>query len=210
MPDNIMSMMRMILSGHPMMMGGSGDAAYSQEDFDRIMSQLLEQAQQGGGEPPAPAEEISRIPKITVDEAWLAKQEGESKDCSICMEEVQLGEEISELWCGHWYHPFCIKQWLDAHGACPLCRKTLRDSREEWEAKNPKAAKSERRRSGNGRPNMPGAYAGDSQGWRSFRSDSGNHGGGSGGANAGEGGSGSGIRDRISSFLRGGSSGSGR
>merc|ERR1711881_34678 len=190
MPTNLMGMMRMILSGHPMLMGGHGDAAYSQEEFDRIMSQLLEQAQQGGGEPPASQEEIARIPKLTVDQAWLDKQE--NKDCSICMEEAKLGDEISELWCGHWYHPFCIKQWLDAHGACPLCRKTLRQSREEWE-KNEKSARRERRRSS--RPNAGSRTHSSSQDWHGYRNESGNSGG------SGSGGDGSasqgGIRDRL-------------
>lgn len=194
MPTNLMGMMRMILSGHPMLMGGHGDAAYSQEEFDRIMSQLLEQAQQGGGEPPASQEEIARIPKLTVDQAWLDKQE--NKDCSICMEEAKLGDEISELWCGHWYHPFCIKQWLDAHGACPLCRKTLRQSREEWE-KNEKSARRERRRSS--RPNAGSRTHSSSQDWHGYRNESGNSGG------SGSGGDGSasqgGIRDRLSSLF---------
>ena len=199
-PTNLMGMMRMILSGHPMMMGNMGDAAYSQEEFDRIMSQLLEQAQQGGGEPPASSEEIARIPKITVDQSWLDRQT-ENKDCSICMEEAKLGDEVSELWCGHWYHPFCIKQWLDAHGACPLCRKTLRESREEWEKKNEKSARRERRRES--RPGAGSSAHSETQDWHGYRNDDGYSGGSSSGGAGADGSSGGGIRDRLSSLFRG-------
>lgn len=189
----LLNMMRMVLSGHPAMMNGHGDAAYSQDDFDRIMSQLLDQAQQGGGEPPASQQEIARIPKVTVDQDWLDRQE--HKECTICMEEAKLGDEISELWCRHWYHPFCIKQWLDAHGACPLCRKTLQQGREEWEAKNAESPKRERRRSSKQHTHSHNSY--DPRGYRDEGGSSGSSGGGGDAGNS----SGGGIRDRISRFL---------
>jgi hypothetical protein len=139
----LMDMVRMVLNGQAGLLNHNGDAATSQQDFDRIMSQLLEQAQQGGGEPPADRDDVEAIPKITVNAEWL--QEQEHTECTICMEEAKLGDELSSLWCGHWYHPFCIKTWLDAHGACPLCRKTLKQSRQEAEAKAAKDAKHARR-----------------------------------------------------------------
>jgi hypothetical protein len=150
----LLDMMRMVFSGQ--LNPHNADAATSQQDFDRIMSQLLEQAQQGGGEPPAEADDIEAIPKVKVDANWLAQQE--HKECTICMEEAQLDDELSALWCGHWYHPFCIKTWLDAHGACPLCRKTLKESRQEAETKAAKEAKEVRRdRRRSSRPQAEGS-----------------------------------------------------
>lgn len=201
-PHPLFNMMRMMLTGHPLMMNGHGDAAYSQEEFDRIMSQLMEQSQQGGGEPPASQDEIARIPKRKVDQEWLDGQE--TKECTICMEEAKVDEEISELWCGHWYHPFCIKQWLDAHGACPLCRKSLKQGREEWEAKN---AKSERKEHKRRRSSRQHSHSHRPHGYdpRGFTDEAGSSGSRSGGEDA-AGSSSGGLRDRISRFW----SGSGR
>jgi division protein 1 len=190
-PNPLMGMMRMILSGYPLMnVAGHGDAAYSQEEFDRIMSQLLEQAQQGGGAPPASQQEIATIPKKTVTQEWLDTQD--SKECTICMEEAQLGTEISELWCQHWFHQDCIKMWLDTHDQCPLCRKPLQQGREEAEAKQSKGSRRERRHSSR-------SYSHNN--WRGSR-DEGGSGGGGGGADASSGAS---IRDRLSSLFRGNS-----
>jgi E3 ubiquitin-protein ligase RNF115/126 len=201
-PNPLLVMMRTLLSGHPMMMNGAGDAAYSQEEFDRIMSQLMEQSQQGGGEPPASQDEIRRIPKITVDQEWLDAQE--NKDCSICMEEAKLGDEISELWCGHWYHPFCIKQWVEAHGACPLCRKSLREAREEWEAKNPSKPEKKRRRSSRPHDASRRHSSYDHRGQR--EEDGGSTSRSVGGEEGGSGITGR-IRDGISRWMGGGSTG---
>jgi hypothetical protein len=190
-PNPLMGLMRMILSGHPIMTGGGhGDAAYSQEEFDRIMSQLLEQAQQGGGQPPASQQDIASIPRVTIDQGWLDSNQ-EHKDCTICMEEAKLGDDINELWCGHWYHPDCIKMWLDNHDQCPLCRKTLEQGRQEAEARESKSSKRERRHSTRAPSYSP---------WRG--GDSGSSGGGGSGGDAGNGAS---IRDRFTNLFRGSS-----
>ncbi|KIW08820.1 uncharacterized protein PV09_00750 [Verruconis gallopava] len=187
-PNPFMGLMRLILSGHPTLhVYGHGDAAYSQEEFDRIMSQLLEQAQQGGGVPPASEQEIARLPKIRVDQDWLDGQE--HKECTICLNEAKLGEDINELWCGHWYHPDCIKMWLDAHDQCPLCRKPLQQSREEYEARQSKTSK--RRHSSRTHSQNNGQSSRDD----GSSSSNGNQ------DSAG----GSGLRDRITSLFRGSS-----
>lgn len=35
------------------------------------------------------------------------------------------------LQCGHKFHRICIKQWLDNHNYCPLCRKRTEKHRDE-------------------------------------------------------------------------------
>lgn len=43
--------------------------------------------------------------------------------CTICLENVSLGDEVAELQrCSHWYHGHCIGAWLDHQYECPLCR----------------------------------------------------------------------------------------
>lgn len=109
------------------MLGGlpdqHGDAVYTQEALDRIMTQLMEQHQSGNAPGPATEDAIKSLPKRTVTE----KDQGvEGKaECSICMDEVKLGGEITELPCHHWFHHECVKAWLSEHDTCPHCRQGI-------------------------------------------------------------------------------------
>lgn len=48
--------------------------------------------------------------------------EHDNIECSICLDN---GGPVCTQECGHQYHPVCIKQWLDFHHTCPVCRKQL-------------------------------------------------------------------------------------
>jgi fission 1 protein/division protein 1 len=108
------------------MMGGNGqigDAVYSQEALDRIISQLMEQNATSNAPGPAPQAEIDSLPRkdVTVD---MLGPEGRA-ECSICMEEVNIGEQVTELPCKHWFHHACVAAWLGEHDTCPHCRKSI-------------------------------------------------------------------------------------
>jgi len=45
------------------------------------------------------------------------------------MAEVQVGEEVTELWCRHWFHSDCIRPWLETHNSCPHCRMSIEDAK---------------------------------------------------------------------------------
>ncbi|KAH7543757.1 hypothetical protein JRO89_XS15G0011500 [Xanthoceras sorbifolium] len=45
-----------------------------------------------------------------------------STDCSICLENVGVGEVVARLPCSHHYHTTCIIRWLHKKPSCPLCR----------------------------------------------------------------------------------------
>lgn len=67
--------------------------------------------------------------KITLDENEYNKLErinvGEKmeENCSICMEEIEKGNEIIRLPCKHIFHEKCIKSYLlEYNYKCPLCR----------------------------------------------------------------------------------------
>lgn len=109
------------LLNHPNAM--HGDAAYSQEHFDRIMSQLMEQHQQSNAPGPAPADAISSLPKKALDEKMLGP-EGRG-ECSVCMDDVFVNTEVVVLPCNHWFHEACATAWLSEHNTCPICRKGI-------------------------------------------------------------------------------------
>jgi hypothetical protein len=98
------------------------------------MSNLMEQAQQGGGAPPASQADIASIPKKKVDEEMLG--ENGKAECTICMDEVKLGQEVSEMYCQHWFHTHCIEAWVSEHDSCPHCRKTTAEGREDARKKD--------------------------------------------------------------------------
>lgn len=45
---------------------------------------------------------------------------GESRSCIICLSDLDEGDELLELRCGHVHHTACIRQWFQRGGACPL------------------------------------------------------------------------------------------
>ena len=47
------------------------------------------------------------------------------KLCSICIENIEIGESYTKLECSHSYHRECLKQWVEVKSTCPLCREAL-------------------------------------------------------------------------------------
>lgn len=101
-----------------------GDAVYSQEALDRIISQLMEQHQSGNAPGPASAEAIASLPQKTIAKEDLDETTGKA-DCSICMDEAAVGSQVTLLPCGHWFHGECIRAWLAEHDTCPHCREGI-------------------------------------------------------------------------------------
>lgn len=100
-----------------------GDMVFSQEAFDRVMSQLMDQNNGSTAPPPASEEAINSLQKKQVDQEMLGS-EGKA-ECSICMDNVDLGAEVTVLPCNHWFHGDCVKAWLKEHDTCPHCRKPV-------------------------------------------------------------------------------------
>ncbi|RDW90360.1 putative RING finger domain protein [Aspergillus mulundensis] len=98
----------------------NGDAVYSQEELDRVISELVEQAGNRTAAPPASQDAIHALPKKIADAGLLG---GEGTECSICMDAVKVGDEVTVLPCTHWFHPQCIEMWLNQHNSCPHCRR---------------------------------------------------------------------------------------
>jgi len=101
----------------------AGDAVYSQEALDQIISTLMEQHPTSNAPGPASPDAIAALPKKKLDEKLLGP-EGKG-ECSVCMDDVQIGDEVVLLPCSHWFHEACAGAWLSEHNTCPICRKGI-------------------------------------------------------------------------------------
>jgi E3 ubiquitin-protein ligase RNF115/126 len=98
----------------------AGDAVYSQEALDTIISTLMEQHPQSNAPGPASQEAIASLPKKNLDEKMLGPEL--KAECSVCMDDVTVGDEVVVLPCTHWFHEACATAWLNEHNTCPICR----------------------------------------------------------------------------------------
>lgn len=73
------------------------------------------------GPPRLSKADIRSIPERTVTTKDL-DDEGEAQ-CNICIEPLNVGDLISCLYCGHFYHRECIETWFATNSSCPTCRK---------------------------------------------------------------------------------------
>lgn len=100
-----------------------GDAVYTQEALDQIISTLMEQHPTSNAPGPASADAIQALPKKKLDLELLGP-EGKG-ECSVCMDDVHVGTEVVMLPCSHWFHETCASAWLSEHNTCPICRKGI-------------------------------------------------------------------------------------
>ena len=70
------------------------------------------------GAPPMDPDDIENLPSVMMDQEMLKK----SSNCPVCMDTLQLKEEVNVLGCGHHYHAHCIKPWLRIHSSFPVSR----------------------------------------------------------------------------------------
>nr|TKS15648.1 E3 ubiquitin-protein ligase RING1-like isoform X2 [Populus alba] len=65
------------------------------------------------GTPPANKEAVKAMPTVSINQ---------NLQCSICLEEFEIGSEAKEMPCKHKFHGECIAPWLELHSSCPVCR----------------------------------------------------------------------------------------
>jgi len=46
--------------------------------------------------------------------------------CNICISELESGDFLRKLTCGHKFHKDCIDTWLSENITCPICKKYFR------------------------------------------------------------------------------------
>jgi E3 ubiquitin-protein ligase RNF115/126 len=100
-----------------------GDAVYSNEALDRVVSQLMEQHSTSTAPGPASEAAINSLPKMIITKEH--QDSAGNADCSICMEAAAPGSEVTVLPCKHWFHGECVTEWLHQHDTCPQCRRGI-------------------------------------------------------------------------------------
>lgn len=48
-------------------------------------------------------------------------------DC-FCLQDVQVGQILRQLRCGHRFHQCCVDPWLHQNPTCPLCRQPINNA----------------------------------------------------------------------------------
>ena len=103
--------------------GAHGDAVFSDEALDRIITQMMEQTNTNSAPGPASAAAIAALPKKQAEKSMMG-QDGKA-ECSVCMDAVEIGDEVTVLPCNHWFHGDCVGAWLKEHDTCPHCRQGI-------------------------------------------------------------------------------------
>uniref|UniRef100_A0A2P2Q2Q1 RING-type E3 ubiquitin transferase n=1 Tax=Rhizophora mucronata TaxID=61149 RepID=A0A2P2Q2Q1_RHIMU len=84
--------------------------------LDLLLQHLAENDPNRYGTPPAQKEAIEALPTVMVKEIL---------QCSVCLDDFEVGSEAKEMPCKHKFHSTCILPWLEVHSSCPVCRFQL-------------------------------------------------------------------------------------
>ena len=88
------------------------------EIFEQSASRLNQIVQVRYQEQGLTPRRIRRFQVFTADETHVGDQ------CSICMEDIDVGRNMIRLTCDgqHYFCQECIERWFADHNTCPLCR----------------------------------------------------------------------------------------
>ncbi|KAL3529813.1 hypothetical protein ACH5RR_009135 [Cinchona calisaya] len=84
--------------------------------LDLLLQHLAENDPNRYGTPPAQKEAVEAMPTVRIEE---------TVQCSVCLEDFEIGAEAKEMPCKHKFHTGCILPWLELHSSCPVCRYQL-------------------------------------------------------------------------------------
>eukprot|EP01059_Diplonema_ambulator_P016034 TRINITY_DN27301_c0_g1_i1.p1 TRINITY_DN27301_c0_g1~~TRINITY_DN27301_c0_g1_i1.p1 ORF type:complete len:321 (+),score=15.22 TRINITY_DN27301_c0_g1_i1:2-964(+) len=90
--------------------------------LEHAMQLSLQEAKEQGP-PPVTEEDWQNLKVITVSKYHL--RDGSNESCCICKEDYVVDQKAVQLPCGHIYCKDCIKEWLEVHRTCPMCREEV-------------------------------------------------------------------------------------
>ncbi|KAK3204834.1 hypothetical protein Dsin_018880 [Dipteronia sinensis] len=93
--------------------------------LDLLLQHLAENDPNRYGTPPAQKDAIEAMPSVKIEE---------NLQCSVCLDDFEIGTEAKEMPCKHKFHCDCILPWLELHSSCPVCRYQLRADESKLES----------------------------------------------------------------------------
>ncbi|KAJ1270067.1 hypothetical protein BS78_06G026200 [Paspalum vaginatum] len=64
--------------------------------------------------------------------AWgEASEEDRRRGCVVCLEGLEVGQNLRMMPCGHTFHELCIFKWLVVHHLCPICQFAMPSEEEQ-------------------------------------------------------------------------------
>ncbi|KAF8082417.1 hypothetical protein N665_0827s0020 [Sinapis alba] len=101
-----------------MVPGGSLSEYFIGPGFEALLQRLAENDPNRYGTPPARKEAVESLATVKI-------QEEASLQCSVCLDDFEIGMEAKEMPCKHKFHGDCLLPWLELHSSCPVCRYEL-------------------------------------------------------------------------------------
>ncbi|KAH7433980.1 hypothetical protein KP509_07G095600 [Ceratopteris richardii] len=118
--------------GSGSLMGRPNSDINASRPFEILLQRIVSGIFQNGrtGSPPASKAAIAAMPTFKVGKQTFGSDACGTTDealneCAVCKEVFEIGGEVKEMPCKHFYHSDCILPWLELHSTCPLCRKEM-------------------------------------------------------------------------------------
>ncbi|KAI5600076.1 hypothetical protein POPTR_001G001500v4 [Populus trichocarpa] len=84
--------------------------------LDLLLQHLADNDPNRYGTLPAQKEAVEALPTVIIKEPL---------QCSVCLDDFEIGSKAREMPCKHKFHSGCILPWLELHSSCPVCRHQL-------------------------------------------------------------------------------------
>ncbi|KAL1193008.1 E3 ubiquitin-protein ligase SIRP1 [Cardamine amara subsp. amara] len=84
--------------------------------FEMLLQRLAENDPNRYGTPPARKEAVEALATVKIEETL---------QCSVCLEDFEIGTDAKQMPCKHNFHGDCLFPWLELHSSCPVCRHQL-------------------------------------------------------------------------------------
>ncbi|XP_010500491.1 PREDICTED: E3 ubiquitin-protein ligase RING1-like [Camelina sativa] len=79
------------------------------------------------GTPPATKEAVEALGVVKIEDGLL--------QCTVCLDDFEIGMDAKEMPCKHKFHSDCLLPWLELHSSCPVCRYLLPTGDDDGEPK---------------------------------------------------------------------------
>ncbi|CAH8390664.1 unnamed protein product [Eruca vesicaria subsp. sativa] len=86
--------------------------------FEALLQHLAEDDHNRYGTPPAQKDAVEALASVKIEEEARLQ-------CSVCLDDFEIGVEAKEMPCKHRFHGECLLPWLELHCSCPVCRYEL-------------------------------------------------------------------------------------